>query len=46
MIQNKYRKQFEKYDRKFEHATKYVFQEWGITIGVVLNLTVKIMLEA
>jgi len=32
MIQNKYRKQFEKYDRKFEHATKYVFQERGITI--------------
>jgi len=28
----KYRKQIEKYDRKSEYATKYVFQERGITI--------------
>ena len=32
MIQNKYRKQIEKYDRKSEYATKYVFWERGITI--------------
>jgi len=33
MIQNKYGKQIKKkYDRKSEYATKYVFQERGITI--------------
>ena len=31
MIQNKYRKQIEKYNWKSEYETKYVFRERGIT---------------
>ena len=34
MIQNKYRKQIEKYNWKSEHETKYVFRERGITVIV------------